>query len=201
MNEAQPRKRPIQFRVRTIFLLVALVAFVTTAVIYIDYWWPLGTAKYAVQRRDCQQNLEQVWDALNQFVSAHGDLPRDAHGSFSLEPLFDGESPILQDRGVLQCPGRWYTDHHPSSDYITVPHLTVDHLNAGEIDNAFPIVFDRPGAHEGDPHNPSVSPSALLSDGRIISMYCDNAHEYEVWANAYSSGISGVSTFPMRSED
>jgi hypothetical protein len=136
--------------------------------------------------------MRMLYDALVEYVSLHGDLPRGKDGQVSIEPLGDPEvrKEVGLDFSVLRCPAD-RNSARPS--YVLNPALSVDDLRRH---SATVVACDRAANHFGpDTHNRIRV--VLIGDGSRVVMNLP-LKEQEEWRRLFLSGDKLACTVSAR---
>jgi hypothetical protein len=155
-----------------------------------ELWGSVGTARNAVARVRCQENLKLVYPALVRFVEQHGHVPVDDEGNFSLRMLVEGPDSRLSLKNLEPCEG-----HAPEVAYLAAPGISSGDFERGD-GVARIVLFDRPGNHlllrkngAYERRNGVVQEQALfLYSNGMIRMWYGNAPDYAAWVEQFSKG-------------
>lgn len=133
-------------------------------------------------RTQCQQQLAQIHSALIEYVKAHGDIPRDEHGTPSLEILRAAGFGLQNDKTPIgsRCPGAAQGD---CGQYVLNPRLLPDDL----MQRSTTIVACDRCANHRSGSNGRLITVALLGHGTTVLTYLSEAEQAE-WRKAFFAG-------------
>ena len=158
---------------RAILILVAVIAGFGLLFVLLR---GLDDIRPSVQREECRQHLRTLYDAIDKYVSANGNLPRDQNGQVSLALFAAQEMPVEYrvNREVLKCPA---INRATGIDYFCNPELSAADF--------FPhshtvIACDRPENH------PDFM-LMLLGDGSV-RFFIAPLENREKWTQLFLSG-------------
>lgn len=143
-------------------------------------------------RRRCmvaEFNLQGVYDAIAKHVEREGDLPRDAKGRFSVDPLISRRQ--LDGQLLVFAGDEYRSSGDLFGDYFACPVLTAEDLSEakwhspGGMPSMRVVLALRPERAEPDPAG--VRAIVLLANGRPYPVWCAEV-DYREWVRAYRAG-------------
>jgi len=141
-----------------------------------------GDVRSVARETQCRTNLRALYEALVQYASLHGDVPRTEHGEASIDALVDpgAHNSVNVTSAKLRCP----VDKNPvGRSYLLNPALSVDDLGS---ESPTIVACDRLPHHIGVNTHNSTS-VVLLGDGATVVMDLP-LQEQEEWRQLFEVG-------------
>jgi hypothetical protein len=152
----------------------------------------LATARNTVERLSCEKNLKQLYPMIQRFVDAHGRLPLNEHGEFSLSQAGNNDQTAeFADAGLHACVG-----DDATACYLLATDVSPKDIGGSSASLPKILLYDRPGNHvlrkaNGllERRNWVVQEQALLllTDGSVLQWRGDSP-DYAAWAKGFADG-------------
>jgi len=152
----------------------------------------MGTARNAVGRVQCQQNLKKLYPLILQHVALRGEFPVDADGNLTVSKLAMGNDEDRQSASnLVACCG-----DSIDSCYLWGVNVSLGANGVLDESSRQVIAYDRPGNHLQRLGNGLLQrkdgvvqeeAQLLLADGCVITWRGDSP-AYAAWTKRYASG-------------